>query len=176
MRNSGPRSSGPLGATIPQTWPNGRTTSSTCGRFCVGWTVLSTKSTPSSPTSRSWARSGFVWSITASAPSLRHHAALSSREAVATTRRPHTWRAIWMAIEPTPPAPPTTSKVRACSLLRSVGVIPMFSTSASQAVRAVSGIAAASRCDRVLGRCATIRSSTATYSAYEPGRATLPAK
>ncbi len=101
---------------------------------------------------------GLVWSMTWWAPSVRLHSAVSGREAVAITVRSVSCRASWVAMEPTPPAPPTISSAGAApgtGLRRS-----SRSNRASQAVIAVSGIAAASAKDRVAGFAPTIRSST----------------
>ena len=47
-----------------------------------------------------------MWFITWWAPRARPQASVSGRDAVAITVRPVSWRAIWIAIEPTPPAAP----------------------------------------------------------------------
>ena len=104
-----------------------------------------------------------------SAPRLRHHSSLSGRDAVAMTRIPASCFASWMAIDPTPPAPPIT---RDCARGPSeadvtVGAEPIDtspvssgantargiairSNSASHAVIVVSGMAAASSKERLL--------------------------
>ena len=82
-------------------------------------------------------------------------------------------RAIWMAIDPTPPAPP---------MMRIAGAAPGtgFATSrrsniASQAVNAVSGSAAASAQSSDAGLRPTIRASTRWNCALVPGRVIDPA-
>ncbi len=79
------------------------------------------------------------WSITAWAPSSVTHFALSGREAVPITVRSVSWRANCTASEPTPPAAPMIS-----SLPPPVFGTSSRSNSASHAVTAVSGSAAAS--------------------------------
>ena len=89
------------------------------------------------------------------------------------TVRSVSWRASWMAIEPTPPAPPITTSALAApgTSLRT----SRRSNSASQAVIDVSGRAAASAQSRLCGLAATIRSSTRWSCEFAPARAMLPA-
>ena len=109
----------------------------------------------------------------ASAPSFFTQATDSGREALAVTRRRASFLASWMAIEPTPPAPPRIS-----SRLPSwppVFEIPRRSNSPSQAVMVVSGSAAASAKESLRGFAPTMRSSTRCSSLFVPGRWLLPA-
>ena len=89
------------------------------------------------------------------------------------TARPVSLRAIWIATEPTPPAPPTTSSERLSAL--SPRFTPILSNRSSQAVMAVSGRAAASAKLSLDGLRPTMRSSTTWYSELAPGRTTEPA-
>jgi len=114
-----------------------------------------------------------VWSITSSAPSSRAHALDSGRDAVAITRRRARRLASWMAIEPTPPAPPMISTLLPPSA--PVFETPSRSNSASHAVSVVSGSAAALGEAEVARLAATMRSSTRCSSLLPPGRVRLPA-
>ena len=106
------------------------------------------------------------WSTTSSAPSSFTQATVSGREAVAMTLRPASL-ASWMPIEPTPPAPPMMRIVFPASLPpRSIF---MRSKNASQAVIAVSGMAAACAKSRRLGFLPTMRSSTRWNSLFAAG-------
>ena len=98
---------------------------------------------------------------------------VSGREAVATTVKSVSARASWIAIDPTPPAPPmmSTAEAAPCTGLR----MSMRSNSASQAVIAVSGSAAACAKLTERGLWPTMRSSTRWNCALVPGRAMLPA-
>jgi len=78
--------------------------------------------------------------------------------------------ASWIIIEPTPPAAPTISSVP-----REPASSRKRSNSVSQPVIEVSGSAAASAKLSEPGRPATIRSSTACSSAFEPCRVMSPA-
>ena len=92
---------------------------------------------------------------------------VSGREAVAITVASVSWRASWIAIEPTPPAPPTIS-----SRFGAPGTgwrMASRSNSISQAVTAVSGSAAASIQSSLAGLRPTMRSSTRWNSALAPG-------
>lgn len=73
------------------------------------WARWSTSSTCSSPWLASGGVSGWLWPMTMSTPSGTHQRCDSVREAVAATWKP-AWRPSWMAIEPTPPAAPITSR------------------------------------------------------------------
>ena len=78
-----------------------------------------------------------------------------------------------MPIEPTPPAPPMISSVAPrCAPFRSIFMRSKYD---SQAVIAVSGIAAACAKSIDFGLRATMRSSTSCSSLLEPGRVTSPA-
>ncbi|SPK02063.1 protein of unknown function (plasmid) [Methylorubrum extorquens DM4] len=137
------------------------------------WVVEKTKAGAPRPRPATSAASGRVWSMTWCAPSVRLHSAVSGREAVVITVRSVSRRASWVAMEPTPPAPPTISRALLApgtSRRRS-----SRSNRASQAVMAVSGIAAASAKDSEAGMRPTIRSSTQCSSALVPGRPRSPA-
>ena len=87
--------------------------------------------------------------------------------------RPATTFAIWIPIEPTPPAPPMMSRLAPRSL--PPASIFMRAKYASHAVIAVSGIAAACAKSSDFGFLPTMRSSTNCNSLFEPGRVTSPA-
>jgi hypothetical protein len=72
----------------------------------------STMSTLAKPAACSCGANGWLWSITCWAPRLLAQSWVCGREAVAMTVRAVSLRASWMAMEPTPPAPPTTSSER----------------------------------------------------------------
>ena len=108
--------------------------------------------------------------MTWSAPSDSTQDFVSSREAVAITVRFVFAFRSWIAIDPTPPAPPIIK-----ILPTSVSEIWNRSNSISHAVIAVNGNAAASALDTVIGLRLIIRSSTAWYSALLPSRVKSPA-
>ena len=112
------------------------------------------------------------WSSTWCAPIRTHQSRVSGREAVVTTVSPVSCRASWIAMEPTPPAPPMISTAPLLSLPRAIF---SRSNSASQAVIVVSGMAAASAKERLLGLRPTMRSSTTCSSELLPARFTWPA-
>eukprot|EP00667_Euglena_gracilis_P018221 EG_transcript_19326 len=157
--------------------PNGASSSATCAKFSSGSAQCSTWDTSRRPRARTSARRSLRWSTTWSAPSARQWATVSGREAVATTVAPR-WRfAIWMPMEPTPPAPPTMRMVGGGPWWVAVwGWMPAWSMRPSQAVRDVRGRAAASAKVSVAGLRPTMRLSTATHSALQPRRMALPAK
>ena len=133
---------------------------------------LAIESSSGRPSAASCGARGWRWSTTWLAPIRSHQARLSGLEAVAITIRPAR-RANWIAIEPTPPAPPRISKLWPASAPS--GSSPSRSNSASQAVSPVRGRAAASAALRLAGRWPQIASSTSTRSALQPGRLMSPA-
>ena len=122
---------------------------------------------------RSCGANGWLWSITCWAPRPLTQSRVWGREVVAMTVRLVNLRASWMAIEPTPPAPPTTNSERFSP--PSPRLTPMRSNSSSQAVMVVSGRAAACAKPTDLGLRPTMRSSTNWKVELLPGRLMLPA-
>src|SRR5690606_12363086 len=100
------------------------------------------------------------------APIFFTHSTVSGREAVAITVNPVSARASCMVIDPTPPAPPITS--RAWAEPGTGSSTRRRSNRVSQPVREASGRAAASSSPRVRGACAATRASTACSWALAP--------
>src|SRR6187549_3564966 len=97
------RSTGFTVRTIMPIFPWGLTSFGKAGQYWSDDEKQSTKSY--SP----WM--GFEWSTVSSAPRPLHQAIDSGRDAVAITLRRASFFASWIAIEPTPPAPPRISNV-----------------------------------------------------------------
>ena len=121
------------------------------------WARWSTSSTCSSPWLASGGVSGWLWPMTMSTPNGTHQRCDSVREAVAARWKP-AWRPSWMAIEPTPPAAPITSRFLPAARPQ-WGWKGMRQSYSSQAVGGGSGWQVDRACSRVAGALAAVRLS-----------------
>mmetsp|Transcript_22099 Transcript_22099/g.66002 ORF Transcript_22099/g.66002 Transcript_22099/m.66002 type:complete len:351 (+) Transcript_22099:193-1245(+) len=159
-----PGSKLPVGGKMDTIRPKGFRMPAQASRLALPQSAqFMTMSTFGTPASLSCSPKSLRWFTTWWAPISRQNCTVSSRDAVATTVSPSTLAAIWMAMEPTPPAPAVTSTLRCCP-----GVSPTCSKKASHAVSVTRGIAAASPHDSEAGFLPQRYSATTVYWAFVP--------